>query len=177
MTGRKAPASTIFGGVVIAAVTLAAACTQILSARRPARTVALVGDTALAVLMLAGVGAFATGNAVVIVVTVALQGGAYGLAFGGSLRHLTAGIPAERRGAVMSMFYLLAYGALVTPTLLVGVGATVWADTTVFFVFSVLTALLCFSAVAVERVLERRRRRPEAVPAPSAAVREVNVAD
>ncbi|MYS77887.1 MFS transporter, partial [Streptomyces sp. SID5926] len=66
-----------FGGVVIAAVTLAAACTQILSARRPARTVALAGDTALAVLMLAGVGAFATGNAVVIVVTVALQGGAY----------------------------------------------------------------------------------------------------
>lgn len=148
-----------FGGVVIAAVTLAAACTQILSARRPARTVALVGDTALAVLMLAGVGAFATGNAVVIVVAVALQGGAYGLAFGGSLRHLTAGIPAERRGAVMSMFYLLAYGALVTPTLLVGVGATVWADTTVFFVFSVLTALLCFSAVVVERVRERRAAR------------------
>ncbi|MFF0585366.1 hypothetical protein ACFYWD_05290 [Streptomyces sp. NPDC003781] len=40
-----------FGGVVIAAVPLAAACTQILSARRPARTVALVGDTALAVLI------------------------------------------------------------------------------------------------------------------------------
>ncbi|MEU1048458.1 MFS transporter [Streptomyces sp. NPDC005897] len=166
-----------FGGVVIAAVTLSAACTQILSARRPARTVALVGDTALAVLMLAGVGAFATGNAVLIIVTVALQGAAYGLAFGGSLRHLTAGIPADRRGAVMSMFYLLAYGALIAPTLLVGIGATVWADTTVFSAFSVLTALLCFSAVVVEWVRERRRRRSEAVPASGTDVREASTVD
>ncbi|MYS68835.1 MFS transporter, partial [Streptomyces sp. SID5926] len=85
--------------------------------------------------------------------------------------------PAERRGAVMSMFYLLAYGALITPTLLVGIGATVWADTTVFSVFSVLTALLCFSAVVVERVLERRRRHAEAVPAPRTDVREASTVD
>ncbi|MEU7324595.1 MFS transporter [Streptomyces griseoviridis] len=145
-----------FGGVVIAAVTLSAATTQVVSARFPARTVALVGDTALAVLMVAGVAGFATGNAVVIIVTVALQGGAYGLAFGGSLRHLTAHIPAERRGAVMSMFYLLAYGALITPTLLVGIGATVWSDTAIFPVFSVAAAVLCLSAVVVERVGGRR---------------------
>ncbi|WP_260475172.1 hypothetical protein [Streptomyces sp. WAC 06725] len=82
--------------------------------------------------MLVGVDGFATGNATVIIVTIALQGGAYGLAFGGSLRHLTAYSPAERRGAVMSMFHLLAYGALITPTLLVGIGATVWGDTAIF---------------------------------------------
>ncbi|MFC8715055.1 MULTISPECIES: MFS transporter [unclassified Streptomyces] len=167
----------LFGGAVVAAVALAAASTQIASARCPARTVALVGDTALAVFMLAGAVSFATGSAVAIIVTVALQGGAYGLAFGGSLRHLTAHIPAERRGAVMSMFYLLAYGALITPTLLVGLSATVWGDTTVFPVFSVLTALLCLSAVVVERVLTRRRRRFEVVPAPRTQARETSRAD
>ncbi|GAA2597505.1 MULTISPECIES: MFS transporter [Streptomyces] len=146
----------LFGGVIIAAVTLTAAVAQVIGGRYPARTVALVGDTALAALMLAGVAGFATGNAVVITVTVALQGGAYGLAFGGSLRHLTAHIPAERRGAVMSAFYLLAYGALITPTLLVGLGATVWSDTAIFPVFSVLAALLCLTAVVVERRQGRR---------------------
>ncbi|MFH0180235.1 MFS transporter [Streptomyces cacaoi] len=166
-----------FGGVVIAAVTLTAAATQVASARYPARTVALVGDTALAVLMLARVGGFATGNAAVIIATVALQGGAYGLAFGGSLRHLTAHIPAERRGAVMSMFYLLAYGALITPTLLVGIGATVWSDTAIFPVFSVLAALLCLSAVVVERVLGRRERHLETTSAPMTDVRGVSKVD
>ncbi|MFF2730308.1 MFS transporter [Streptomyces sp. NPDC058008] len=165
-----------FGGVVIASVTLAAALAQVVSARFPARTVALVGDTSLAVFMLAGVGGFATGNAVVITVTVALQGGAYGLAFGGSLRHLTAHIPAERRGAVMSMFYLLAYGALITPTLLVGIGATLWSDTAIFPVFSVLAAVLCLSAVVVERVLGRREGQPEQVLTPAAGVREASEA-
>ncbi|WP_435133816.1 MFS transporter [Actinacidiphila sp. bgisy144] len=168
---------SFFGGVVIAAVTLAAALTQVISARHPARTVALVGDTALAVLMLAGVGGFATGNAVVIIATVALQGGAYGLAFGGSLRHLTARIPAERRGAVMSMFYLLAYGALITPTLLVGIGATVWSATAIFPVFSVLAALLCLSAVAVERAPGRRAGRLTPTQAPVAEAARMSEVD
>ncbi|WP_409055014.1 MFS transporter [Streptomyces sp. SYP-A7185] len=149
-----------FGGVVIAAVTLSAALAQAASARHPARTVALAGDTALAVLMLAGIAGFATGNATVIIITVALQGGAYGLAFGGSLRHLSAHIPAQRRGAVMSMFYLLAYGALITPTLLVGIGATLWDDTAIFPVFSVIAALLCLCAVITERVLGHRGGHP-----------------
>ncbi|MFI8845457.1 MFS transporter [Streptomyces sp. NPDC053780] len=166
-----------FGGVIIAAVTLSAACAQVVGGRYPARTVALTGDLALAVLMLAGVGAFATGDAVVITVAVALQGAAYGLAFGGSLRHLTAYIPAESRGAVMSVFYLLAYGALITPTLLVGVGATLWGDTTIFPVFAVLAALLCLSAVLVEHVLERRRPRTGAMPMPDAVVGELDRVD
>ncbi len=127
--------------------------------------------------MLAGVGGFATGNAAVIIVTVALQGGAYGLAFGGSLRHLTAHIPAERRGAVMSMFYLLAYGALITPTLLVGIGATVWSDTAIFPVFSVLAALLCLSAVVVERILGRRRAHLEATRTPAAEAPRMSEVD
>ncbi|MFI1586111.1 MFS transporter [Embleya sp. NPDC020630] len=166
-----------FGGVVIAAVTVSAAFAQVAGARYPARTVALVGDTALAVLMPAGVGGFATGNATVIIVTVALQGGAYGLAFGGSLRHLTAHIPTERRGAVMSMFYLIAYGALITPTLLVGIGATLWGDTVIFPVFSVLAALVCLSAVVVERVLGRRAGHPTVSRASAAEVSRMSEVD
>lgn len=149
----------LFGGVIIAALTVTAAIAQIAGGRCPARRVALVGDTALALLMLAGTAAFMTGHAVLIAVTIALQGGAYGLAFGGSLRHLTAQIPAERRGAVMSAFYLVAYSALIVPSLLVGIGATVWSDASVFPVFSVLAALLCVCAVLAERFLGRRDRR------------------
>ncbi|MFJ8790765.1 hypothetical protein [Streptomyces sp. NPDC102462] len=145
----------LFGGIIIAALTVTAAIAQIVGGRYPARRVALVGDTALALLMLAGTAAFMTGHAVPI----ALQGGAYGLAFGGSLRHLTAQIPAERRGAVMSAFYLIACTALIVPSLLVGIGATVWSDASVFPVFSVPAALLCVCAVLAERFLGRRDRR------------------
>ncbi|ONF73743.1 hypothetical protein [Amycolatopsis keratiniphila] len=127
-----------------------AAAAQILGCRYPARTVALVGDAALGVLMIAGVGAFVAGHAVLIVVSVALQGGAYGLAFGGSLRYLTSQVHSDHRGAVMSAFYLITYSALVVPTILVGIGATVWTPTAVFPVFAVLAALLCLTAVAVE---------------------------
>ncbi|WP_432184386.1 hypothetical protein [Streptomyces tendae] len=53
----------------------------------------------------------------------------------------------------------------------------VWADTTVFAVFSVLTALLCSSAVVVERVRERRGRHTRAARAPETEVRAANTAD
>ncbi|MCU4749883.1 MULTISPECIES: MFS transporter [unclassified Streptomyces] len=166
-----------FGGIIIAAVTLSAACAQVAGGRYPARTVALTGDMALAVFMLAGIGAFATGSAVVITVAVALQGGAYGLAFGGSLRHLTTHIPAESRGAVMSAFYLFAYGALITPTLLVGIGATLWGGTTIFPFFAVLAALLCLSAVLAERVLGRREGPRAQTRAPAPEVSRMSDAD
>ncbi|WP_404792672.1 hypothetical protein [Streptomyces tendae] len=51
------------------------------------------------------------------------------------------------------------------------------ADTTVFFAFSVLTALLCSSSVVVERVRERRLRHTEAAPAPGTDVREASTVD
>ncbi|OLZ43657.1 hypothetical protein [Amycolatopsis keratiniphila] len=44
----------------------------------------------------------------------------------------------------------ITYTALVVPTILVGIGATVWTPTAVFPVFAVLAALLCLTAVAVE---------------------------
>ncbi|EYT81280.1 hypothetical protein CF54_20540 [Streptomyces sp. Tu 6176] len=68
-------------------------------------------------------------------------------------------------------------GPLITPTLLVGLSATVRGDTTVVPAFSVLAALLCVSAVVVERVLTRRRRRLEAVAAPRTEARETSRAD
>ncbi|MFE0418576.1 hypothetical protein [Streptomyces tendae] len=51
------------------------------------------------------------------------------------------------------------------------------ADSTGFFPFSVLTALLCSFAVVVERVRERRHRHTEAAPAPGTDVREASTVD
>ena len=55
----------------------------------------------------------------------ALLGATFGLGFGGSLRHLSDVVPADRRGETMSAYYLLAYTAMAVPTLVAG-----WAATT-----------------------------------------------
>lgn len=136
----------LLAGLVVGAFGVAAAVTQAVSSRYPARRVALVGDVATAVLLVVGLGAFATGSGPVVVTSAAALGAAYGLAFGGSLRHLTAEVPAEHRGGVMSAFYLVAYGAMAVPTVLAGVAATVWSPTVVLAPFSVVVAGL---AVAV----------------------------
>ena len=48
-------------------------------------------------------------------------GGGFGVAFLGALRALSAVIPPEHRGAVMSAFYIVAYAAISVPAILAGV--------------------------------------------------------
>ncbi len=51
----------------------------------------------------------------------ALVGGAgFGVAFLGALRALSIVIPPDHRAAVMSAFYVVAYGALSVPAILAG---------------------------------------------------------
>jgi MFS family permease len=74
------------------------------------------------------------------------MGLSFGLAFGGSLRHLGRVVPADHRGEVMSAYYVLAYGAMAVPTILAGWAATQWSLATIFPFFTAAVALACLSA-------------------------------
>jgi predicted MFS family arabinose efflux permease len=136
----------LFAGAVVGVFAGAAAVAQGVGARFPARRVAVVGDIATAALLLVCLGAFAVGDRVLVLGAATLLGAAYGLAFGGALRHLMADIPAASRGAVTSAFYLVAYGAMIVATVLAGTGATVWSPAGVLVPFSVLAALVSVGA-------------------------------
>lgn len=150
----------LFSGILIAVFALAAAAAQSLSIRFAARPVALIGDIASATLLVAGIGAFATGTVWLILLDATLLGAAYGLAFGGSLRHLTSDLPAEYRGSVVSAFYLVTYGAMAVPTILAGLAATVWTPAVIFTPFSIAAAAVAASAA----VFGFRMRTTDSVP-------------
>ena len=64
------------------------------------------------------------------------------MAFLGALRSLSAAIPAEHRGAVMSAFYVVAYASLSVPAILAGVLVTPLGLQSTFELFgSVIAAL------------------------------------
>jgi predicted MFS family arabinose efflux permease len=125
--------SLVFGGAVVAAMAGAAAVSQAFGGRIAARRAAIAGD-------------FGTAVALGLSVAAVLMGLSFGLAFGGSLRHLGSVIPAAHRGQVMSAFYVLAYSAMAVPTILAGWAATEWGLAAIFPWFSLAVALACVTA-------------------------------
>jgi MFS family permease len=85
----------------------------------------------------------------------AVLGAAFGLGFGGSLRHLSHVVPADRRGETMSAFYLIAYTAMAVPTILAGWAATRWPLVEVFPWFAYAVAAACLIAAAVGAITTR----------------------
>jgi MFS family permease len=73
----------------------------------------------------------------------------FGLAFGGSLRHLGQVVPAGHRGEVMSAYYVLAYTAMAVPTVLAGWAATTWGLAAIFPWFVAAVALGCLGAATL----------------------------
>jgi MFS family permease len=84
-----------------------------------------------------------------VLAAAALLGATFGLGFGGSLRHLSDVVPADRRGETMSAFYLLAYTAMAIPTLVAGWAATRWTLSAVFPWFAGTAAVACLVAAVV----------------------------
>lgn len=141
--------SVLFGGAVVAGSAAASALSQAVGARWPARTSAIVGDLGTGVSLVLCVPAVAWGHAWAIAAASTLVGLFFGLAFGGSLRHLTQHVPSAHRGEVMSAFYVLAYGAMAVPTVLAGWAATVWSPQTIFAPFMVTVAVACTAAAVM----------------------------
>lgn len=138
--------SLVFGGVVVASMAGSAAASQAVGGRWEARRVAIVGDFGTALALVLGIVAIDTRSATLVVGAAVLLGFAFGLAFGGSLRHLGRVVPADKRGEVMSAYYLLAYSAMAVPTILAGWAATTWGLGAVFPWFTAAVALACVGA-------------------------------
>jgi MFS family permease len=138
--------SLVFGGVVVAAMAGAAAVSQAYGGRMVARQAAVVGDFGTAAALLLGLVALRTGSASAVLGAAVLMGLMFGLAFGGSLRHLGSVVPAGRRGEVMSAYYLLAYGAMAVPTVVAGWAASTWGLAAVFPWFTTAVAVACVTA-------------------------------
>jgi MFS family permease len=148
--------SLVFGGAVVAAMASAAAVSQALGARLDARSAAITGDFGTAVALVTSVLALDSHRAWLVAAAAVFMGLSFGLAFGGSLRHLGRVVPADHRGEVMSAYYVLAYSAMAVPTILAGWAATQWSLAAIFPWFTAAVALACLSA----GVLGLAARRP-----------------
>lgn len=136
----------VFGGAVVATTAFAAALAQLGATRLPARYSAIIGDVGMAASLLLTIPVLLTHRWQLVFVAAVLLGATFGLGFGGSLRHLSDVVPANRRGETMSAFYLLAYTAMAVPTLIAGWAATQWDLAAVFPWFAGAVAAACLGA-------------------------------
>jgi MFS family permease len=146
----------VFGGGVVAASAFAAALSQLIGVRWAPRVGAIVGDIGTAVALLAAVLAVNSSTEWAIALASAALGFFFGLAFGSSLRFLGDIVPADKRGEVMSAFYLYAYCGMAIPTILAGWAATVWSPQVIFAPFMVLVALGSLGAALMGWTIRRR---------------------
>ncbi|MFL6059741.1 MAG: MFS transporter [Marmoricola sp.] len=153
--------SLVFGGAVVAAMASAAAVSQAVGGRLLPRRAAIIGDFATAAALVLSLLAIESHHAALVALSAVVMGLAFGLAFGGSLRHLGSVVPAGQRGEVMSAYYVLAYSAMAVPTILAGWAATQWSLAAIFPWFTGAVALACVTA----GVLGLAARRPEVVAA------------
>jgi MFS family permease len=150
----------VFGGAVVGMTAFSAAIAQLLSTRLPARRSAILGDLGMAIALILTVPVLATHSWPLVLAAAAVLGASFGLGFGGSLRHLSHVVPADRRGETMSAFYLIAYTAMAVPTIVAGWAATEWPLGTVFPWFAGAVAVACLVAAGVGAITTRTRSVP-----------------
>jgi hypothetical protein len=131
---------------------------QAFGGRLAARRSAVAGDFGTALALVLSLLALDSHSAVLVVAAAVLMGLTFGLAWGGSLRHLGSVVPTAHRGEVMSAFYLLGYGAMAVPTIGAGWAATRWSLESVFPWFTAVVALACLTAGTLGLVALRRTR-------------------
>jgi MFS family permease len=139
----------VFGGAVVGTTAFAAALAQMFATRVPASRAAIIGDVGMAVSLILTVPVLLSHHWQLVFVAAALLGATFGLGFGGSLRHLSNVVPADKRGETMSAYYLLAYTAMAIPTIVAGWAATRWDLAAMFPWFAGTVALACLAAAAV----------------------------
>jgi MFS family permease len=145
----------VFGGAVVGMTAFSAALAQMSATRMPARRAALAGDVGMAFALVLVIPVLATHSWPLVLAAAALLGATFGLGFGGSLRHLSHVVPADRRGETMSAYYLLAYAAMTVPTIVAGWAATRWALSSVFPWFAGTVAIACLMAAVVGAISTR----------------------
>jgi MFS family permease len=152
----------LVGGVSVFALAGSAAIAQLVFRRTQPWAGTVAGSVALATGMALIVGAASSDSSVLYLGGAVVGGAGFGVAFLGALRALSAAIPSEHRGAVMSAFYIVAYASLSLPAILAGVLVTPLGLRPTFEVFgSVIAGLALVVAFLAWRT------RPVAPPAPS----------
>ncbi|BDH55136.1 MFS transporter [Tsukamurella sp. PLM1] len=141
--------SVMFTGVLVATMAVAAAISQYIGGRFAPRPTAIVGDLGLVASLALAVFAVRHGETWLIVLDTVLLGATFGLAFGGSLRHLSAVAPAHARGQVMSAYYLLGYLAMGVPTVIAGYLATGYGTAAIFPWFAAAVGSGCLLAAVI----------------------------
>jgi MFS family permease len=146
------------GGAAAAALMGSGALAQLAGHNLTNRTLTVAGSVLVAVGMALTAIAVAVGSAPFFLGASALAGVGFGLAFMGSLRHLSAAIPSDRRAEVMSAFYVVGYLSLALPAVAAGVTASAIGVSETFELFSagvVVIALLV--AVGGRRIQDTPR--------------------
>jgi predicted MFS family arabinose efflux permease len=147
--------NVIVSGIGIVALAAAAVIAQLLTARTAPWIAASTGSIALAAGMIMIVVAAATDSSAAYLTGSIVGGAGFGAAFLGGLRALVAVIPAEHRAAVMSAFYVAAYGSLSVPAVLAGVVVTQLGLQSTFEIFGSVVA-----GIALLAAFEAWRTRP-----------------
>jgi MFS family permease len=151
-----ATTNVIVSGIGIVALAAAATAAQFLTGRTPPWIAASVGSIALAAGMLMIVAAASVDSSGLYLAGSILGGAGFGAAFLGGLRALVAAIPPEHRAAVMSAFFVVAYGSLSVPAILAGVSVTYMSLQSTFEIFGSVVA-----AIALVVAFEAWRTRPD----------------
>jgi MFS family permease len=151
--------NAILAGIGVVALAASAVASQVFTRRSAPWFAASSGSVALAVGIILIVVAAATESSATYLAGSVLGGIGFGAAFFGALRALVATIPAEHRAAVMSAFYVAAYGALSGPAILAGVVVSYISLQSTFEVFGSVVA-----AIGLVVAFEAWRTRPARAP-------------
>ena len=152
----------IVTGVGIFALAASASVAQLSFSRSAPWLAASAGAVALSVGMVLIVLAASSQSAVLFLGGAVVGGAGFGVAFLGALRSLSAAIPPEHRGEVMSAFYVVAYGSLSVPAVLAGLAVGSLGIQQTFEIFGSVVA-----GLALVVAFEAWRTRPRGVAAPA----------
>jgi MFS family permease len=147
--------SLLIGGTVPAVLLGAAALAQLATAGASPLHLAIGGDLLLGAGLLASLGAVTAHSAWAIYLSAVVIGAGLGPAFSGSLRHLSAVIPAAERGQVMSAYYLTGYLSNAVPVVLAGLAASRLGLKTSYLAFGLAAVIICALAAALGARLSR----------------------
>jgi len=147
--------NAVVAGLGVVTLAGAAVLAQLFTGRSAPWIATSIGSIALAAGIVLIVVAAAIDLSATFLVGTILGGLGFGAAFLGGLRALVAQIPTEHRAAVMSAFYVVAYGSLSVPAILAGVVVSYVSLQATFELFGSVVA-----AIGLLVALEAWRSRP-----------------
>jgi MFS family permease len=150
--------NVVVDGIGIIVLAGSAALAQLVFGRTAPWIGASAGGVALAVGTALIVTSTAVSSSALFLIGSVVAGAGFGIAFLGGLRTLVASIPGDRRAAVLSAFYVVAYASLSIPAVLGGIVVSHIGLDTTFELFGSVVA-----GIALLVALEAWRTRPRPI--------------